>query len=418
MKYLPFLFVAALAATEPIKLDFLSASEKLVKQNADLLTAEQNLRTAKMNYRAAYAGFFPQLTTGVNYTQGNSATTAQLGSQSAIYELYSASLGVSQSIFSGLSDFYKIKIARANNELSEANYQQVAARTFYELKAAWASLRLAEEQYTLAKETRARRAENVRMIRLRFQGGNENKGSLLLAESYQAQADRDTNQALRQKLTALTELRRVLGIHEESEIFIEDNVLLKTPPEAVDLSAAARATPEFKQALAQELSAEATASQAISPFFPTLNASGSLFRQGPQFFPEGNRWSVNVGVSYPIFSGGKDYYNLKASQSAEKAAKHTREGVETQRVAKLQQALQAWRDSIESEKVTESLLNASSVRAQIARVKYNNGLLSFDQWDIIENDLIGRQKSVLQSRYDRQIAQASWEQLTGEGPHP
>ena len=404
------------ATAEPIKMSITEAMQRLVAQNRDLKAARQNLETARLNYRGAYAGFFPQITAGISYTQGNSATTAQLASVSSTYELYSASLGVSQNLFSGLADYYKIKQARANTELAEANYAQTAARVFYELKAAWAQFKLADAQYALAIETRARRLENVRMIRLRFNSGNENKGSLLLAESYLAQAERDVNQSLRQKLTAETELRRVLNLPDEQELLPEGSIRRKEPPEAQNLAELSKQTPEYRQALAQELNAEATADAAISPFFPTLNASGSLFRQGPTFFPERDRWSVTVGVSYPLFSGGKDYYVLKANSSAHEASKRNREAVELARTARLQQALQAWRDALESAKVSESLLEASTVRAQIARAKYLSGLISFDQWDIIENELINRQKAVLQSRYDLQIAQATWEQLTGEGP--
>ncbi|HNE20534.1 MAG TPA: TolC family protein [Turneriella sp.] len=411
-----YLFAATVIAAEPLKMSFGEAMQRLVAQNRDLQAARQNLETARLNYRGAYAGFLPQVTAGMNYTQGNSATTAQLAGVNTTYELYSASLGVNQNIFSGLADYYKIKQARANTELSEATYTQTAARVYYELKAAWSQLQLARAQHKLALETRARRLENVRMIRLRFNSGNENKGSLLLAESYLAQAERDVNQALRQKLTAETELRRVLNLPDEQEVLPEGSIASKAPPEAQNLAELSKQTPEYRQALAQELNAEATADAAVSPFFPTLNASGSLFRQGPTFFPERDRWSVTVGVSYPLFSGGKDYYALKANSSAHEASKRNRESVELARTARLQQALQTWRDALESAKVSESLLGASTVRAQIARVKYNNGLLSFDQWDIIENDLINRQKGVLQTRYDLEIAQAAWEQLTGEGP--
>ncbi|GAB4432504.1 MAG: TolC family protein [Turneriella sp.] len=407
---------ATTVAAEPLKLTFAEAVEQLARQNRDLLAARHNLETARLNYRGAYANFLPQVTAGMNYTQGNSATTAQLAGVNNTYELYSASLGVSQNLFSGLADYYKIKQARANTELSEAAYRQTAARVFYELKAAWSQLQFARAQHALALETRTRRLENVRMIRLRFNSGNENKGSLLLAESYLAQAERDVNQSLRQKLTAETELRRVLNLPDEQEIFPEGQLPGKAPPEVPNLAELSKQTPEYQQALAQELNAEATADAAISPFFPTLNASGSLFRQGQTFFPERDRWSVTVGVSYPLFSGGKDYYALKANNSAHEASKRNRESVKLARTARLQQALQAWRDALESAKVSESLLGASTVRAQIARVKYNNGLLSFDQWDIIENDLINRQKGVLQTRYDLELAQAAWEQLTGEGP--
>ncbi len=416
MRSLILLILTVPLAAETVTLDFATALKNMTANNRDILAARKNMQTAQYNYRGAYAGFLPQLTAGVNYTQGNSATTAQLAGQSTTYQLYSASLGVSQSIFSGLSDYYKVKGARASAELSEANFSLAAAKAVYELKSAWALLSLARRQHELALETQKRRQDNMKMIELRFNSGSENKGSLLLAQSYRAQADRDVNQSLRQRTNSETELKRVLNLPQETEVLISGSPELKLPPESFTLGEAAKKTPEYRQAVAQELNAEATADQSISPFFPTLNASGSLFRQGADFFPQGDRWSVNVGVSYPLFSGGKDYYAMKANNSAFEAAKRNRESVETQRVSKLQQSLQSYRAAVENAKVSESLLAASTVRAQIARVKYMSGLLSFDQWDIIENELISRQKDVLQTRYDLEVAQATWEQVLGEGP--
>jgi outer membrane protein TolC len=57
-------------------------------------------------------------------------------------------------------------------------------------------------------------------------------------------------------------------------------------------------------------------------------------------------------------------------------------------------------------------------RADIARTKYNNGLMTFENWDIIENDLIQRQKSFLQGQRDRVVAEAAWEQAQGKGVIP
>lgn len=391
------------------------ALARALAQNRELLAARKNAEAARFNYRAAYANFFPQITAGVSYTQGNSATTAQLAALTGIYELYSASLGVSQNLFSGLADYYRIKQARASAELAEANYAQTAARVRYELLAAWAQWQFASAQQNLTREIRNRRQENARIIRLRFQSGNENKGSLLLAESYLAQAERDFSQSVRQKRTAEAELRRVLNLPAETEIMLEGEITLREPPENPDLATLAEKTPEYRQAQAQLLNAEATADAAIAPFFPTLNASGNVFRQGPTFFPQSDRWSVSVGISYPLFNGGRDYYTLKANRSSQEAAKKNCEAVRLARIARLEQALQNWRDAFEMAKVSQALLEASQVRAEIARRKYNNGLLSFDQWDIIENELINRQRAALEARYNQKLAQASWEQLTGEG---
>jgi outer membrane protein TolC len=56
-----------------------------------------------------------------------------------------------------------------------------------------------------------------------------------------------------------------------------------------------------------------------------------------------------------------------------------------------------------------------TLRAEIARSKYNNGLTTFDDWDLIESDLINRQRAVLSSQGNRVVAEAAWEQAQGRG---
>ena len=76
------------------------------------------------------------------------------------------------------------------------------------------------------------------------------------------------------------------------------------------------------------------------------------------------------------------------------------------------------RQAIERLKVDESFRAAAIARAEIARRKYNNGLLSFEDWDIIENDLIFRQKNYLSSLQTRVTSEAAWERDRGTGAIP
>lgn len=44
----------------------------------------------------------------------------------------------------------------------------------------------------------------------------------------------------------------------------------------------------------------------------------------------------------------------------------------------------------------------------IARSQYSNGLISFENWDIIENDLINREKNLLIGKRDLGLAEATY----------
>ena len=47
-----------------------------------------------------------------------------------------------------------------------------------------------------------------------------------------------------------------------------------------------------------------------------------------------------------------------------------------------------------------------------------SGLISFQDWDTIENDLISNQKTILVNLRDAIAAEAAWEQAQGKGYIP
>lgn len=84
----------------------------------------------------------------------------------------------------------------------------------------------------------------------------------------------------------------------------------------------------------------------------------------------------------------------------------------------MEQTLAALQDGVERAEVQKGFLNAAEVRAEIVRSQYTSGLLSFEDWDIIENDLITTQKQMISSQRDMVIAEADWERAQGRGTIP
>ena len=72
-------------------------------------------------------------------------------------------------------------------------------------------------------------------------------------------------------------------------------------------------------------------------------------------------------------------------------------------------------EAVQRLEVDRAFVEAALAREKIAKEKYNNGLLSFEDWDIIENDLISRQKALLLSEKNRVTAEAAWEKSRGVG---
>ena len=70
-------------------------------------------------------------------------------------------------------------------------------------------------------------------------------------------------------------------------------------------------------------------------------------------------------------------------------------------------------DAIDKVEVQQKFLQAAIERAKIAQAQYSAGLISFDNWTIIEDDIVSAKKSFLDTQADALVAEADWIQAKG-----
>jgi len=386
--------------------------QESLARNAELQTARANLDAAYFQSRSAYSGYLPQLSASSGYTEYNDG--AATGSTAP----YTAAISVTQNLFAGFQDQARVAQGAANYAVAEAGLAAAAARLNHDLRSAFAGLSYAQNNVTLTDQIERRLQENVRLVELRYEGGRENKGSYLLTKATFGQARFEHLQARQALATAQAQLARTLGREPSDELRVTGDVPGGPPEAKPDFVRLAEQTPEYRQAVAQEKSATAGVTLARGPLYPSLNLTGTTSREGDNWFPDDQRRTVGLTLTVPIFSGGKDYYATKSAISSLAAATTSKEGVDRQVLVRLKQAHAAYVESVEKLKVDEDFLEAAEIRADIARAKYQNGLISFEDWDRIENDLILRQKTLLASQRERVTAEAVWELTLGKGLMP
>lgn len=383
--------------------------------NAEVRAARATFEASSYQRRAAYSGFYPQLSAGVSYNDvSGSAVSSTAGSTSA----YSASVSVTQNLFAGFQDQARVGQASANEQASEAGFAAAKAKVGQDLKTAFAGLLYAQSNIVLTGNIVRRLEDNLRLVELRFEGGRENKGSYLLTRASLNQARYENLQARQALRSAQAQLARALGRARTDDLSVAGDVPVTRPDDAPDFERLIEQTPDYRQAAAQERAAAAGVQLARAPLFPSVNLTGSVARDGETWLPDDNRRVVGMSVSIPLFSGGRDYYGVKSAASTLEAAASNKDSIDRQILVKLKQTYAGFVESTEKLNVDNDFLEAAKTRAEIARARYNNGLLSFDEWDRIENDLIQRQKAFLQSQRDRVTAEAAWDQARGASVIP
>ncbi|HSD97148.1 MAG TPA: TolC family protein [Sulfuricaulis sp.] len=387
--------------------------QEATANNPELRAARASLEASVFNAEGAYSGYLPQLSAGAAYTD-TSGTVIATTSESA----YITSVSLSQNLFAGFQDRAKVAQGAANRDVAAASLAAAKAKLSQDLKTAYIGLRYAQDNVILTENIVRRSEENFRLVELRFESGNENKGSYLLTKASLAQARYDNLQARQNLVSAQAQLDRVLGRGETGGLEVRGDIPLSEPGTAPDFRQVAREVPDYQQAAAQQKSAAAGVTLARSGLYPSLNLSGSVGRTGDNWAPEDSRRTVGLNLNIPIYSGGKDYYATKSAVSSLEAAASNTDSAEYQLVVRLKQTYAGYVESVEKLNVDQAFLDAAKTRATIARTKYNNGLMTFEDWDIIESDLIQREKSFLQSQRDRVVAEAAWEQAQGKGVIP
>ncbi|MGK5083331.1 TolC family protein [Bdellovibrionota bacterium FG-1] len=406
---------AAFAATVST-FSWIEAVERANRFNPELEAARSSLKASGYQVKAAWSGFFPQLSANLGYSYGNNFSNnpaVDMGTSSN----YTTSLSGSENLFNGFQDQGKIAQNQANEQTVRASLESVKAKVSADLKTGFEGVLFAQKSIVLSDSIIERRHRNLELVELRFEDGRENKGSLLLSQAYLNQAHWDHLQAQHALEIAQVQLARVLGFDSEQDDLpnVQGTVPIQNPASKLDLKILALSTPDHLQAFSQEQGALASVTLAQGTLFPSLSLTGSVGKQGAEWFPQNNRWSMGVGLSYSFFSGGKDFYSTRSAIAAHQAASQTLANTDRVVLTKLKQAWSSYVEAVEKLKVDVSFLEAAKTRADIGRGKYNNGLLSFEEWDLIETDLISREKTALQSERDRVIAEAGWEQALGKG---
>jgi outer membrane protein TolC len=389
--------------------------QEAAQHNPDLAAASASVDVARFQHRGSYSNFYPQLSLDSSYTR-----TRQTALSSDSSRRSDLALTLTQNLFSGFRDTGQVEQTLANFDATNAGRLAVKAQVSFDLKAAFARLLYAQEQLQLAETIAARRKENMEMVELRFEAGREHKGSFLRSQATYQQAAFEVEQARRALRVAQQELGRVLGRRTTDGLQVSGSFGVTLPSTPPDFATLAKRTPTHLVPEAQARAARAAVTVARASFFPELSANGSVGqeRSNAPAGTDASDWSTGLTLTFPLFSGGQDYYDVQSARAGYRLAQETLRSADDQSVFELTQAFAALQDAAGQAAVRRGFLRASETRAEITRNLYTTGLLSFDDWDVIENDLITSRKQMLVSERDQLIAEAAWELAQGAGALP
>lgn len=377
------------------------------KNHPDLISAEENIKELEAGKKITASTLFPQIDSSV------SASTAKVNRVTA--DTYTYGVSATQLLFDGSKTSADIKADLENIKASRYNYKFISSEVRFRLRRAFIDLLKAQELLNITRDIYNIRRSNLELITLLYESGLEHKGALLNAEANLAQAEFEIAQAKRNVEVAQRELLKEMGRAEFSPLRVEggfnvSDVALEKP----DFETLASLHPSLGRLIAQKNVAAFGIKSAYANFFPELSASAGANKSSPQWPPEDERWNAGVTLSLPLFEGGLKLAQVDKAKAAYNQAKENERSAKDDIIVTFQQAWAALQDAAETVGVKQKFLDAAEERSKIAEAQYSLGMIQFDNWTIIEDDLVRAKKAYLDAQANALLSEAEWIQAKGE----
>ncbi|UCD15941.1 MAG: TolC family protein [Candidatus Omnitrophota bacterium] len=374
-----------------------------------LISAKESLQEVKADRAAVISNLLPQISSSA------SQETSRTGPSKTRPDTYAYSVSGEQLVFDGFKIPYDIISATKDIRAQQYSYNVTSSNVRLNLRTAFVQLLKEQRLLEITGGIEQRRNQNVELVKLRYEAGREHKGALLTAQANLAQAEFEVAQARRNISVKQRQLLKELGREKFSPVevkgaFSVDHLLYKERP---DFDKLAQNTPFLRDLVEQKEAARFDLKSAKADLFPKVYVTGSLGKTGPEWPPVNDKWAVGGRVSFPIFEGGSRIADISKARAAFNQAQADERSGKDSVLLTLEETWAQLQDAVDTVSVKQKFLTAAEERAKIAQAQYSSGLVSFDDWTIIEDDLVDVKKSFLDAQADYLVKEATWVQAKG-----
>jgi len=388
------------------------------KNHPQLIAAVEVVKGQQAAKSVVVSGLLPQIDGTMGASRAQTASNDNTsGISESISNSYTYGVVASQLIFDGFTTYNNVRAASENVTAARQAYSFTSSTVRLDLRTAFVNLLKAQELINVAEEILKIRTDDLNRVKLRYQSGLEHKGALMTAQANLADAEFGLAQAKRDVVLSQRQMTKEMGRRKFMPMSVAgDFAVSDKAKEQPDLERLADATPSVLQAAAQTRSAAASVDATIGSFMPQMSGTmgADKANTNSQWPPKGNEWDMGISVSMPLFDSGQRLAQLAQARAAHKQAQETERSTRDATIVNLENAWVTLENAIDLVDVLRMTLDATQERSRIAEAQYSTGFMTFDNWIIIENDLVRAKRAYLDSQAAALIAEAKWIQAKGE----
>ncbi|MFA5117261.1 MAG: TolC family protein [Candidatus Omnitrophota bacterium] len=385
------------------------------KNHPDLISALEFVKQSQAAKAISQSGLAPQVNASIDASRAMTTTSASSGKAKKTANSFQYGASASQLLFDGAKTKNEVSSAGEDILAAQYSYSFISSEVRLRLRTAFIDLLKAQELLNLTREIYSIRRSNLELITLRYESGMEHKGALLTAQANLAQSEFEITQNKRALFVAQSQLNKEIGRGGFSPLKVSADFNVRdTVSQKPDLQALAKKHPSLGKSIAQKNSASFSIKAAQAEYLPQLSLQAAANRTGARFLPQNDQLNAGLSLSFPLFEGGLRSAQVARAKAVYNQAEADERSTKDNIIVGLQQSWAALQDSLETVAVQKKFLLAVEERSLIAEAQYSLGLIQFDTWTIIEDDLVSRKKVFLNAQVNALLAEADWVQAKGE----
>ncbi len=386
-----------------------SLVEAAVRANLDVRLAEARIRQARAARGVAGAPLWPELDASALYQRSQGSSEVGGGGAVAtvggLRNLWQAGLDATWEIdiFGGTRR--NLEAATADLEAAVEDRRDVLVTLVGDVGTNYINLRGFQQQIKIARENLTAQKHNADIIQKRHDAGFV--GGLDVANAKAQVATTESTIPLFESSAraAIYSLGVLLGREPAAleKDLAQAAPIPPTPPEIpVGLpSELLRRRPDIRRAEAQIHAATARIGVATSDLFPKFNLAGSYGFSAAEAFrltrSTSNFWSWGPTVTWPIFAGGRFYFNIKVQDALQEQSLLTYEKTVLTALKDVETALVAYAKQQETRKsLSEAVVNNRKA-VDLATQLYMAGKSDFLNVLIAQRSLFTSEDALAQS---------------------
>ena len=292
------------------------------KTNPELNAERENSDASKQDLNISKSEFLPSITlSGSKSSQETSKLTNQDGSNASISDVNpeTKSVKIEQKIFQGLGGIADYKKNQIGLEIADAKLLKVEQNTIFKAVEAFSGAIFANEKFTIYKRNLNLNERQVEMDQIRLERGQVSVADLAQSESSLAEAQAKFIQSKNDIITAKLNYENVIGpITDTFKLQKDINIDLKIPSSlesAIRLSK--KNSPSLIISKLEYEQSEKDVQIAQSDLAPsaTLSFETKETNDLSTTYDQQDKETIEATITWPIFSGGKNYANLSKSKN-------------------------------------------------------------------------------------------------------